>query len=519
MFDGFGRVDVRYEPCGYGLYVGPMETNTVCFRGKPLGEIDPAHRILTLPHQGCFAQRARGATAMGLVTRLSYPCRPCACNVVHALTHRHLAKRPDAKKSFTVAFGVLDGLRDAVVAEYEQVMLLGYDAWLRKWPEGKQFAIKLSLVRESDRPRWVKAMIKRECNHSFPRRARLIQYYVTLCTQERFAREIFGLQHAYAAVLQRYEVAPGLRVTMACGMNAEALGVWMEEACSSVSQPHVYERDGRSWDSTVNHEMHKLKCHAYAYPGIRGLVDFVNECEVVRGKWRAGSQVCRYLSNGCTKSGHNDTTLGNSLINAMITVEVAIAMRLRGDIMVAGDDMIFVVEGDFDEHEFARREAEYGILPEYRKWADPGDASFISGIWARDGGRLRFIPKPGRLLARLFWTMNPPGWKKRDSYMHSVVAGLRVLSLMPVMRVLLAAHDVVGAKLVKVSKRDVKFDRSEPFECEAYFCSRYRTTPSEIAEVEGLIKQALGKPSYFRHPLFDRMEAVDLADVASRELG
>jgi hypothetical protein len=511
-----GRIDLRYEVVGYGMCPVEHMTDTICFDGKPLGPIDPAHRIYVRPHKGCYGERARGGTCMGMVTRLTYPCRPCACNVVHALHQRHLTVRPAASRAFVFGFVMLATVRAEVMNEYVAFMERGYDGWFVKWPESKRRALLLSEIWDRVVPERIKAMVKMEGGHDMPTRARLIQFYFTLATQMLFARECYALQHAYAKVLQRYEVAPGLYVTMACGMNSVALGDWMTEVLSERPNAWFYERDGKRWDSTVNHSMHELKRAAYV--GVPGFVDFVDRCENVVGHWRSGTQRCKYRSNGCTKSGHNDTTLGNSIINAAITVETALSLGLRGDLIVAGDDMLFVSEGDFDEHAFAREEASYGIIPEYRKWKYVEDVSFISGLWVPVGSTHRFIPKPARLLARLFWTMNPPSWRTHKSYMHSVVAGMGLLADMPVIRVFLKMHDFEGRGLSRTGKYDLKYHGVPAVSCTEYFYRRYQTSPAEVAEVEALVAQCGGKPMLVKHPLFERMEKCDLADIGVRGL-
>jgi hypothetical protein len=50
------------------------------------------------------------------------------------------------------------------------------------------------------------------------------------------------------------------------------------------------------------------------------------------------------------------------------------------------------------------------------------------------------------------------------------------------------------------------------------FCARYSLNPDDVRDAEELIMQARGRQGFLCHPVFDRLMAVDLADLADRPL-
>jgi hypothetical protein len=268
---------------------------------------------------------------------------------------------------------------------------------------------------------------------------------------------------------------------------------------------------------------HELKLHAYKFMGT-DFLNFVESGYSVRGRCGFGEQAVVYSLTGTTKSGHLDTTLGNSLINAGIAYEACVALGYKADIMVAGDDLIVIVEGEIDGPMMASIEKDYGIQPEYRVFDSWRDISYISGIWmevSRDV--IGFFPKPGRLLARLFWTCKEFPEKDLDNFKHSVVAGqLALCGQVPVIGAFLRAADRQG-KLVYTGKNKSELadggsftvDRAHMLE---FMACRYDVTISELIQLEEWYTALGGVDGLVVHPTVEKILAVDLADVLERPL-
>lgn len=462
-----------------------------------------------------------GAKLMGLATRLAFTCRSCSCNAERALCHRHGVAAPPVKREFGVTAEFFRSRYAEVRSCFVEQRAHWQEAWMEKWPATKRALIVKSVEEDEVLPGVVHAMVKRESGHERPSRPRLIQYYPNLATQAAFGPEFFALQKAYTYIFRRREMAKGVRVTFASCMNAGDLGDWMAEVLNEVPDPHFYERDGKNWDSTMQREHLELRLEAYACAG-PAFAAFVRAGYKVRGKAPKGD--LRYTLVGTVKSGHNDTTLGNSLVNAAIAVEAMVACGLRGDVIVAGDDLLTVVHGDFDEVALARAEAEYGIVPEYRKFHDARDVSFVSGVWF-NAGRWVFMPKPGRLVARLFWSTHPPPAKDFQAYRNGIVLGLRAsCSGIPVLGAFLEAHyDPGKGHFAPADKRALMYAWSggnAPCRAEVMreFCYRYHLTEAEVLDCERMLSSCRGLVGLVSHPVLTKMMDVDLADPQGRLL-
>jgi len=354
------------------------------------------------------------------------------CNAHNALCNRHAIRPPDIS---VLGLALLVGA--AVVLRRHAARLLvnlpelylGVDEWLQRWSQVRRAAIARSLATELVLPDRVKSFVKRELHShatgAAPTKARLIQGYATLATQERFARQFYGLQKSLFAE-PFIDMGAGLTVTYASGMNPDQIGWWLGEAMARAGPGcSFYERDGKNWDSTMS--LHHMVLKEQYYRLVPGLFEFAMACHDVKGVAGRGEFAIKYSLMGTTKSGHNDTSLGNSIVNAGIMLACAAHMDLRGHIIVAGDDALMVVAGglDWSLARFTTLEAECGIIPEAGKFYDYRDVTFISLCFMRaESGDILAYPKPGRILARLGWTVRRVPRKLRPSYVRAVVLGM-----------------------------------------------------------------------------------------------
>jgi len=405
----------------------------------------------------------------------------------------------------------------AVRDEYAELRTFYDENWLGKWPQKKQEAITNSVGKDFYKFDRVKNMVKREVALSAPKKARCIQYYENMATQAFIGPTVSALQKAYTKWF--YRQGDKVKITLASGLNQDELGKWMSDCLTDYPKAMFYERDGKSWDATMNRKHHEFKkwCYRFADEKVLEAIDegfSVKGCGVYRKGY--ASTTLAYTLVGTTKSGHNDTTLGNSLVNAAIAYEAMSNLGLRGDIIVAGDDLLIVVDGDFDEHALANEESALGITPEYAKFSDYLDVSFISGIWFRDAlNKFTFTPKPGRLMRKLFWTVNPPTKKNRDTYMKSIVVGVRsVVGDMPIINKFLEIHEpekgeVKQSQYVHLVGRGVG-DISEDFK------RKYGVTQQEIDSANAFLENNRGHVGIIVHPVIDKIVNIDLADVHER---
>lgn len=499
-----------------GVYLLPCApTDTVCL-GLPRREPAARHRIIRVTSAWCPAKQ-RGATPMGPVYREAYVCRSCACNVLNALSERHGVEPPRFTGSWAAGLNYVDYLVDRKVWHFEADGY-GWDWWFNRWSLSKRIAIKTSMVYDLVVAGYLNAMIKREVSHAFPKKARLIQYYRNMATQALWGPMFVAVQKGVFRATEDYEFA-GCRITYGSGLAPGGLAAWMERVHERFPTPWFYERDGKNWDATMQEQHHLLKMRLYEAVD-KDFAAFVDAGFDAVGHVGFPDGVIQYRLHGTVKSGHNDTTLGNSLINACIALEACARLGLRAEILVVGDDLLIATESD--PSAVVDVERTFGIVPEARVFRDYIDVSFISGCWLRASGGFLFVPKLGRLLARLWWTCSPPGARKADVYRAAIVAGL-VANI----------GDVpLYAAFLKPQSRPVDYSLGRDY---GYWVAsfggnaadasttrdlmrKYHFLPSEIDALSAEFASLPRGPAFVVSDLAERVMQVDLADLLDRPL-
>lgn len=413
---------------------------------------------------------------------------------------------------------LFDVFAEEVATNYLELCGQGFDWWLAKWPKQKRKAILESMDRDHIRPDRVKAMVKIECCHDEPTRSRLIQFYFNLATQAVYGLEFTCFQKSLCNTFRNLQVSEKIDVTIASGMNADDLSEWMNVRVAR-GACYFYERDCKSYDATMQ-KMHRLFKTRFIRKIDDKLAAFIDDCSTVKGLGVFREGLFVYKVAETVQSGHNDTTSGNGLVNAGITVEAFSSCGLECSILIAGDDCLVAVYSDFDADLIAKIESELGVIPVARKLSSPADVSFISGIWLMNGKKWQFVPKLGRILARLWWTVNPPGKRTRSAYIRGVARGLLPsCGNLPIVRQFLLKFDSDGEALM--TNRYWEY-RVKPIEWDGsirrHLLDRYGITESELSECESFLARLPAEPLLIVHPVLDRIMAVDLADLVDRPI-
>lgn len=383
-----------------------------------------------------------GGRLYGVATALSEVARRCPCNVVNALKTRHLVASTD------VDFFVLADA-EAVHQELVQILRrapesLDFDEWLLRWPAQKRRALSDALLtplpyRQRNR---VKAFAKRETAMKL-KKVRAIQMYANLAAQAESGYRVTRLQRSMKRAFRCTPVAAagGSTITFASGMSAADLTAWATVAAHDAL--FFIEQDGKNWDSTINRRLQDFKFRAFdaCDPGLGVLL---REGLNVRGTSRGG---IRYRAFATTKSGHNDTTIGNSYINALIALTTLRILGWVGHVIVAGDDLLVAVvraprrprSGRWST-DFAAVARRFGIVPETGVFTDITDCTFISGRFV--GPDRLFCPKIGRLTTRLNWTCSLVG--RPDVHRRGIRLGLGSTGRLGVIRALVDPFDNLG---------------------------------------------------------------------------
>jgi len=402
---------------------------------------------------------------------------------------------------------------------YAENPLFWFDAWLDKWPLAKQHAIRMSIERaEAFAPDRCQADVKRECLVACPTKARLIQYYFNLATQAAFGPQFYSLQKTVTNLLRRYPMGRS-DVTFGSGMNSGQIGAWMHGVVADGAVCY-YERDGKCWDATMSRAHARLRVRMYREVD-PALADFAAACVRVvvtyKDAGRRRSRVLKYKLDSTVKSGHNDTTLGNSLINAAIILAVLEELCIRGSILVAGDDLVVALYDRVALDVLIAAESRFGIRPVARIFDDPEDVSFTSGIFVRHPAGFHFIPKPGKLLAKLWWTVTPVAVRHRRAYSRGVAYGLLPTCRdIPVVRAFLDPFECASAS-VALGRGYRYRGVGVSHDFMGWFCRRYSTYPDQVLRLEVDLRARAGQAVFVSHPLLERMILVDEADIGGRE--
>lgn len=517
--DEWGTLDpASLENVPYGVHdLIECRTGTVC-RGPSAHlnvNVDPNHVVPTGDYP-CDKPSQVGARCYGLVSRRCVVARTCSCNALFALRARHGYQQTPMDMAL---YGL--GANEFRSVYMPQVVTLAWhlspsvdQVWWQKWSREKQKQIYQSIFLDAHRFNAVKLFVKREIYCKDTPKPRGIQMYYNLATQEASAVPICSLQKALAHVWNGTISHDGIDITFASGMSAASLGQWMQHR---LHYPNWIERDGENWDSSMQwgHAGPKLEMYRM-FSSVLGSI--MRSSVNVVGRYFSPFVTFAYRLLATVKSGHNDTSLGNSIANALVILSVMRLMGYTGSILVMGDDALVGVNEPVDLPTYVQYERQCGIYPQARLFHDWRWVSFISGIWAPADNGLYLIPKPGRLFARLFWTVSQVSPRRVNAFRRGVVLGLKPL---------MDGFPIVGEWLDRHDDRETKpfvprdkylaawqVDGAAPVWGEVtkqWFQERYGVSSSVVVPK--------ARSGYWSHPAIDSIIETDLADLGLRDDG
>lgn len=545
-------------PPGFHPLAVGTKTKTVClgpFKGAIEDVIDKRHKIRRAPKiHVCPKEGQVGAHILGPVGANTAVLRTCACNAVHAAAVRHLAAREDPtaeakEEMLKAARAIKTRLQDAYLKHRAD---MPWDAWIHRWPAWKQKAILDAILYDdvelSDRPEFVTAMVKREVmiglssdnamtvTFKAMKKARLIHFYRYLSTQERHALRYYCFQKALGDVFNGDNSIfddDDIRITVTSAMNQKAKGDWFGDALAwAGSNVHIFERDFSAYDSSLGKEHMEVQLAV-----LQGLEeDFVDtvkrtsKCKVSYRHTAAKRNMLDFLErfdydlDYTTKSGHNDTSSRNSLINAIITTTALRAAGIReARVMVIGDDMLCLLKEKPDRLKLLEGEADCGCKPTGDVFGpdEIHKVEFASDWFAptSDGSYIA-IPKLGKLFAKLFATTTAVPAKDSKSFAHSIATGLSNLLLdAPLYGAFLrtSLSDDPDERILQTHRWERRVDKQISYgdSFRHALFDRYGYTPTEVDDLTTYLGTVRG-PGGMVHPLVERAIAFDIADPSAR---
>lgn len=290
------------------------------------------------------------------------------------------------------------------------------------------------------------------------KKPRGIQFTVNERSSYEYAMEYAAFSNALAAVSEIAEDVGGVtfEIRYSAKMNHEQIGDFVTE-CENLRRRYCWscidERDGRNWDSNIQVRHRVALCEVYDLLS-SDLGKHARSGIEIRSVHRSksGGNV-QYTVCGTVKSGHPDTSSGNSALNREISMQAISNLpphlrprHVRG--LVMGDDYIAWLYFDHPVDPVAlatalsNNEQALGIDPKRGIFDDVRCASFISlGFYRSIVGTIIALPKPGRLLSRLFWTSTALQGRDPKRLAAGIAeAFMPLYNTCPFMRDFLAAH-------------------------------------------------------------------------------
>lgn len=415
------------------------------------------------------------------------------------------------------------------------------------WTIGKG-KVKLRLIEDSityDKREdgKVNMMLKKEVNPvsltspKLPTKARGIQFNVNLRTAYEYAAEQFSLCHALSRASRVPRVFHGIKFLLVytADMNPEEISDFAHEcelqragwACTLID-----ERDGKNWDANVQ-TVHR-RALADWYGEIDPTLKMVADANIaVKGTYHWGQFSLRYAIDGTVKSGHFDTSSGNAALNLEVTAQ-AIAMlpghlrpkEVRG--MVMGDDLLQWLYFDqvIPPKEYCETvsalERELGIHPVRGLFSDIRHVSFCSmGFYTGSHG-VAAVPKIGRMLAKLFWTVTPLNGRDPRRLASTIAHSFYPLyHTYGPMRAFLKEHmkaqpldcDLTDFMPYILKKNTATWRRAQGINWNDNHVVKYGLCAGVLEDMEELVSEFTG---IIQHPVVDIMLKEDQSDPPGR---
>jgi len=463
---------------------------------------------------------------------------------VDALVKRHLAAPTNPIDTFSVEFLTL--LTEPVRQQHQSLCAFDNGAWQVGRGVGKLQAIADSIALDDEEPDRVNMMLKKEVcivrleGGPLPKKARGIQFCTNLRTAYQNAAEQYSFGESLARATVNSVAFRGVlfNVVYTADMTPKQIAAFATAAeirRSSFPYSFLDERDGKNWDANVQ------SCHRHALADWYGEVnpllgELARRGISVRGRYRQGDALITYEVEGTVKSGHWDTSSGNAALNIEVTVRAITSLPLairptevRG--LVMGDDLLLWLffDSPVEPKDYAaainKAERALGIDPVRGIFSDVLYVSFCSMTfyWTCNGS-LAIVPKMGRTLAKLFWTVTPLQRRDPTRFASTIAHAFYPMyhGFQP-MREFLKHHmhapplemgDFNGEGLPYVM-RTSEIPRWEGVHWLEGNLAKYDLLPGTLEEMPAILA-AVGAAGSVKHPAVDLMIEADMSDPPER---
>lgn len=464
----------------------------------------------------------RGARLVGIAFKNAWVVGNCTCNVVNALVTRHLAP---FKKMYTYS-GDHFIYTTVVAQQLADLFWQAYEpgSWKTNKSQVRIAAIQDSLDFDHPRPQRILGHIKTEVCPTRPSKARLIQAFHKPADNYGHADAYRAFTHALTqwTAIPRSFRSSMFHLRSACGLNhgqmAEQITEWLR--VFQTDRLRLLVDDLSNMDGSVQVPLLEKQTWLYRHfdPGMAmHHARTIHFSGLVRG--RSGN--IRYKGHGTVKSGAQDTSSGQTcrrIDSLAIVLERLGVLRAAG--FVFGDDVLVFVDRDLDGGAYEQAQAEHGFSTKFAVVDALERADFLSCTFMPDrDGSYAMLPKPGRLLAKLFWTWRAVPEARRGAYVREVAIAFdgRFSGCTFLERWLGWHRDHPIRRGYKMPWQPAQPVHPSPIDWPTFFACRY-SLPMPPEDLIAHLDVPYGQTALISHWWTDAVQEYDLADPSERVL-
>ncbi len=456
---------------------------------------------------------------MGIAFKRAFVVNNCVSNVLNALATRHLVafrypilELPPSIYLYT----------PPIVSELVSSFWEGYrvGAWRSGKTATRCAVIERSLVEDVARPSTVLAHIKTEVSLTRPTKARLIQAFHHPVDNYLCADEYRAFTHALVAVtaIPRTLLGMQLHLRSACGLSRSALAAQMSEWLLCPFDQLIMD-DLSNMDGSVQLPWLERQVALYAHMSLR-LSEHARQGIHFRGRVNLRDATVHYTAHATVRSGDQDTSSGQTCrrLDSLVAVLHQLGVS-RASGFVFGDDVWCLVSPPLSGVEYELALQRYGFVSKFASTTEPMLSDFISCSLVPDfRGGYALVPKPGRLLAKLFWTWRVVSPRRQASYVRQVAqAFLPVYQGFRFMEAWLAWHMHVPVERVWHGDLPLAGEpHPHPLDWERFLWVRYTLPPPPPDLFDLLSSVPSGSVAILSHPWTRAIMEYDIADPADR---
>jgi hypothetical protein len=424
----------------------------LCFGANELKPMEGS-ATCTHVHGTCGSDVKPGMYHYGPATPYLIPqiARGCEHNEHVSVRNRAVFVKPtEAKPELVGAIRKFVGKwrKEIYGNQRRRVPCMSYDAWSSRYPGPKRDMLaegrRVDEAGVADKVFELSAFVKQESilkNETFDPRliqGRTPEYNSVIgpwmFTASKVLSDVWGISES------KFNQDPGRKfkpVTYASGMTREQLGLWHTESMEFLDrlpgETVVVENDFSRFDRTLGVELLNIEMDAYKWffrlPA--KTLRYLQQQFKTSGRTKKGK--IKYKCEGTRKSGDQNTSVGNTIINGVVNLYlVCQALDISDPTLVPmrgvflGDDGYMLMKRHDADRVMQIAQDYYcslGLKAKCRRVL-LHEAEFCSSIFVPTQDGYILTPKPGRLMAKLFYSQKRLKPTKQAAWARGNVLGL-----------------------------------------------------------------------------------------------